>query len=172
MNSATLALVVAGLYAGCLVPPLQAFSAVESSPARAAGRRGAMFQDEDCEDLCDAFGSELVATAAAAPPRSATARPRRPRRALRALWWAEEGQEKCATCRGSGEVTCRFCGGTSFLAGMGGDTDALFLEGVGHACPVCRDDGMEPCRSCAGTGIVFSWAKAMNHTESLHGLHP
>jgi len=176
------------LRAGYLIPPLQAFSTGKfSTPciiswrARSTTGTYALFQDEDCEDLCDAFGeadasiaqlSEVgnqVEEEIASKRRELTTRAspsgRRPRR-TQALWHTEQGQEKCKPCNGSGETTCRFCGGTDFLSGIGGETDALFLEGIGKNCPVC-DDGVEVCQTCAGTGQIFSWSRAMNHTNSL-----
>jgi hypothetical protein len=136
----------------------------------------AVFRDDDCEDLCPdfAFGDDSVA----ATPKMeedivANGRmkinnfaQRAPRRS-RALWWPVDSEpDSCVSCEGSGEMTCRFCGGTSMMSAIGGDTDALFYEGIGKDCPVC-DDGVEACTKCAGTGFVFSWSKAMNLTDSL-----
>lgn len=73
----------------------------------------------------------------------------------------------CESCSGSGKQICRFCGGTDFLSAIGGETNALFMEGVGKDCPVCRD-GNEVCHECAGTGIVFSWKREMGYNNSLH----
>ncbi|KAL9188283.1 hypothetical protein ACHAXT_006661 [Thalassiosira profunda] len=133
--------------------------------------RYAMFEDDDCEDLCGAFGEDAspvplnkTEDVAAANTRSIQ-RPRRPRR-TRALWWVgNPGPNECKTCNGSGAQTCRFCGGTDFLSAIGGETDALFYEGIGKDCPVCSD-GQETCTSCAGTGwVAFSWSQESN---SLH----
>lgn len=92
---------------------------------------------------------------------------RTPTRRSRALWWADPGPDKCTTCQGGGEITCRFCGGTSMMSAIGGDTNTLFYEGIGKDCPVC-DDGVEVCNRCAGTGWVFSWSIDRNRTDSVH----
>ena len=140
----------------------------------------AIFQDDDCEDLCDAFGvvssvsvesveklSDDEAAMAMDRMKSTNyAATRTPRRS-RALWWADPGPDKCTTCQSGGVITCRFCGGTSMMSAFGGETDALFYEGIGKDCPVC-DDGQEVCNKCAGTGWVFSWSKDRNRTDSVH----
>mmetsp|Transcript_20496 Transcript_20496/g.38675 ORF Transcript_20496/g.38675 Transcript_20496/m.38675 type:complete len:215 (+) Transcript_20496:455-1099(+) len=190
-----------------IIPPLQAFSTVKFSSRRVIGWRSTsssppsspstcnavMFQDEDCEDLCDAFGvddsltetlsnnintQEKKETTTTEREKSTISHDTsqksisRPRRTTpKALWYSEEGMHECESCNGSGEQTCRFCGGTHFLSAMGGETDALFLEGIGKDCPVCNDDGVEVCNACAGTGVVFKWSPpslSRNHTGSFH----
>ena len=58
---------------------------------------------------------------------------------------------------------------TDFLSAIGGETDALFYEGIGKDCPVCND-GKETCHECAGTGYIFSWTQSLakNQTTSMH----
>eukprot|EP01083_Nonionella_stella_P048186 129004_1 len=80
------------------------------------------------------------------------------RRSIRPMWQPEAGPDTCETCNGRGKQRCRFCGGTQFLSAMGGDTDELFYEGMGHNCPVCND-GKEVCHECSGTGYVFTWSR-------------
>lgn len=144
---------------------------------------GHIFQDDECEDLCGAYGDDttnLVSTEDAATnaapvpsdtPSSIIGR-RAPRREYRSYprrtsVWSDPQPSKCETCHGEGEQTCRFCGGTDFLSAIGGETDALFIEGIGRDCPVCND-GVEVCHKCSGTGYVFSWKPARNVTSSLH----
>ena len=170
----------------------------------------AVFQDDDCEDLCDDFGEdfkppshkkkEVVESSYLPPPTNtkdtsiecedlcedldtddfsapsttyqvaSIKKPTKEKSKSKALWWVdEEGLDTCKTCNGSGKCTCRFCGGTTFLSGVGGDTDALFVEGIGKDCPVC-DDGLETCHECAGTGYIFSWSPPEEHKN--HSLHP
>ena len=169
--------------AGYVITPLQAFSTGEfSSRQRVIGWRSttstctyAVFQDDDCEDLCEVFGEDSSTSTLNEVKEE---RPSKGRvlsnisytsqmRPVRALWATEAGPDKCKSCTGSGEQTCRFCGGTDFLSAIGGETDALFYEGVGKDCPVCAD-GLEVCHKCTGTGWVFSWSRDMNRTDSLH----
>lgn len=136
----------------------------------------AMFEDEDCEDLCSAFGEDSSSAAVTKLDEgtsvnlgtegtvSNTLQRLDPRRS-HARWWPEAGPSKCEPCNGSGEQTCRFCGGTHFLSGIGGETDALFYEGIGKDCPVCQD-GVEVCQECSGTGHVFFMSRDINRTES------
>lgn len=142
----------------------------------------AIFQDEDCEDLCGAFGEDFTAAASLDQVEDDTATksqvkvnsyapPRLSRHTPRALWWTEEGLDKCKTCHGSGEQTCRFCGGTDFLSAIGGETDALFTEGIGKDCPVCND-GIESCNKCAGTGSIFTWSPPEPDRDRTNSLHP
>ncbi|KAL7546888.1 hypothetical protein ACHAWF_010217 [Thalassiosira exigua] len=135
-----------------------------------------VFQDDDCEDLCGAFGEDSSTSSLRDVGKDAAMREEvepsaysslRKFRRSRALWWEDPGPNKCDTCEGSGEQTCRFCGGTEFLSGIGGETDALFYEGVGKDCPVC-DTGLEVCQKCAGTGWVFSWSP----DKTSGSLHP
>ena len=175
----------------------------------------AVFQDDDCEDLCDDFGEDFkppspkkkeVIVSNYLPPHTNTKdtsiecedlcedldtddysapsttyqvasikkHTNEEKSKSKALWWVdEEGLDTCKTCNGAGKCTCRFCGGTTFLSGVGGDTDALFVEGIGKDCPVC-DEGLETCHKCAGTGYIFSWSppeKHMNQTQP-YSLHP
>lgn len=88
------------------------------------------------------------------------------KRRSRELWWPDAEPDECNTCIGKGRCTCQFCEGTSMMSAMGGDTDTLFLDGLGQKCPVCND-GMVNCRMCAGTGLVFSWNKTMIRTDSV-----
>jgi len=168
------------LCAGYLIAPLQAFSNGEFSSRRVTGwprtssRTHAFFYDEDCEDLC---GDSSIPSPSDIEDEKATKErvkstishisPIRQRKGPRALWWAGESCDKCKTCAGSGEQTCRFCGGIDFLSAIGGETDALSCEGIGKDCPVC-DDGLEDCQGCAGTGIIFSRSRDKSRTGSLH----
>mmetsp|Transcript_569 Transcript_569/g.1169 ORF Transcript_569/g.1169 Transcript_569/m.1169 type:complete len:220 (-) Transcript_569:154-813(-) len=69
--------------------------------------------------------------------------------------WGQQPRQ-CNSCSGKGTQTCRFCGGTTFMAAIGGSTNALFTAGIGKDCPVCDEDGLEVCHQCAGTGwVVF-----------------
>ena len=162
---------------------LEAFPTGRLSFRRVLGIRGtpacttfAIFQDDDCEDLCDAFGEVPSVTGLNKLEEDTTikdkmisksfAAPIAPRRS-RALWWAGPGPEKCTSCQSGGVMTCRFCGGTSMMSAIGGETDTLFYEGIGKDCPVC-DDGVEVCSKCAGTGWVFSWSKDRNRTDSVY----
>ena len=186
--SPSLVILVTVLVGYLIISPLQAFSTGVFSSSQCIGWRStstctyALFQDEDCEDLCEAFGEDLTSTVSLNKVESDTAStnegaktsdnnytPPKPSRRSRALWWAEDSLETCKDCDGTGEQTCRFCGGTGFMSAIGGDTDALFLEGIGKACPVCND-GVETCQTCAGTGFVWvpSWSRDRNRTSSLH----
>lgn len=180
----TLLMIVMLLCADYLIIPLQSFATGKFSSRRVSGWRStpitctyAVFQDNECEDLCAAFGEESstaplnkveeekASTGRVKSTMSYTSQslPRRPR----ALWWTETGPDKCKSCAGSGEQTCRFCGGTDFLSAIGGETDALFYDGIGKDCPVCND-GLEVCHKCTGTGWVFSWSRDRNRTDSFH----
>lgn len=154
---------------------LEAFSPGDLASRRIIRRRTpttcarAVFEDEDCEDLCSAFQEESSPAGAvgrAIPSvTNVTQRPG-PRRS-NAMWWPQAGPTECETCSGKGEQTCRFCGGTHFLSGIGGETDAVFYEGLGKDCPVC-EDGTEVCHECSGTGYLFKWsAPEPNQSESL-----
>ena len=158
----------------CLVgvlQPIKAFSTWKFSSRRSSTCTFAVFVDDDCEDLCGAFafGDDSMA---ATPNKlvedfaKISNTPQRAPRRSRALWWPDAEPDKCSSCEGTGEMTCRFCGGTSMMSAIGGDTDALFIEGIGNDCPICND-GAEACHKCAGTGFVFSWSKARNRTDSL-----
>lgn len=116
---------------------------------------GCRVEDDDCQVMAKitVHNSPLLKGAAVAKRRS------------RELWWPDVEPDECKTCIGKGKCTCQFCEGTSMMSAMGGDT-ALFLEGLGQICPVCND-GMVSCRTCTGTGLVFSWNKTMNRTDSL-----
>jgi len=181
-------LMLAWLSAGYFMPSIQAFSTGKFSTPCVIGWRGrsttctyALFHDEDCEDLCGPFGEadalmaqlseveEQMKEEIASKRRELTSRAsRRPSQRTRALWWKEQGEDKCKPCNGSGGMTCRFCGTTDFVSAIGGVTDALSSEGIGKTCPVC-EDGIEVCHTCAGTGqILFSWKRDMHHTNSLH----
>lgn len=159
---------------GFAILPIKAFSTGKFSPRRPTSTCTlfAVFVDDDCEDLCGdfPFGDDSMAATPEKIKEDITkisnSQQRAPRRS-RALWWPDSEPDKCASCEGSGGMTCRFCEGTSMMSAIGGDTDALFYEGIGKDCPVCND-GVEACQKCAGTGFVFSWSKAINCTESLH----
>lgn len=132
----------------------------------------ALFEDEECEDLCGAFEDDISSAHVINSKEEAVLKSQRYTsqtvRRTQALWSSDSGPDKCTTCDGSGGQTCRFCGGTHFLSGMGGETDALFTEGIGKDCPVCDDDGLESCEKCAGTGFFFSWSNVYDKTDSLH----
>ncbi|KAL7496442.1 hypothetical protein ACHAWT_008922 [Skeletonema menzelii] len=117
------------------------------------------FQDDDCEDLCGAFDNIQQTV----PPQSKSVPPMR--RIKRSLW-SDPKPTKCKSCSGVGSTFCRFCGGVSFLSGIGGETDALFIDGIGKSCPVC-DDGNEECRECSGTGYIFSWKRPIDDADSM-----
>jgi hypothetical protein len=183
MQSMRLSSVVTIIYAGYKVTPLQAFLLLSMGKLplhRTIGFWGAttstfaIFQDDDCEDLCDSFGlvpsvpfltkvneddADRMVTSSVAAPRTS--------RRSRALWWADPGPDKCLSCQSEGVMICRFCGGTSMMSAIGGETDTLFYDGIGKDCPVC-DDGLEACNKCAGTGWVFSWSKDRNRTDSVY----
>ena len=178
--------VMAMICAGYIASPLRAFSLSsmgKSQHRRTIGCRGsttstfAIFQDDDCEDLCDAFGAMPTGASmkklsedgvdSRMMSKSYALTIRTPPRRSCALWWADPGPDQCITCQGGGEITCRFCGGTSMMSAIGGDTNTLFYEGIGKDCPVC-DDGVEVCNRCAGTGWVFSWSIDRNRTDSVH----
>lgn len=133
---------------------------------------GQVYQDDDCEDLCEAFADENPSAYLAnndvketVPPHSKSVPP--PMRPIKRSLWSDPKPTKCKSCHGIGSHECRFCGGVSFLSGIGGDTDALFFEGIGKSCPVCND-GNELCQYCAGTGYIFSWKNDRNVTGSMH----
>ena len=83
----------------------------------------AVFQDDDCEDLCSDFGDDFSAPTASlevpTPTKekvksviSHTMSSPRPRK-TRALWWTDPtGLTECKSCHGDGDQICRFCGGT------------------------------------------------------------
>ena len=155
---------------GCVLHPIMGFSGKFSSRLSSTCTF-AVFVDDDCEDLCGAFAfgdDSMAATPNELEEDFAkiSNTPQRAPRRSRALWWPDAEPDKCSSCEGTGEMTCRFCGGTSMMSAIGGDTDALFIEGIGNDCPVCND-GAEACHKCAGTGFVFSWSKARNRTDSL-----
>lgn len=120
----------------------------------------AVFEDDECEDLCLNVEdpSQKTVEVEKAPM---------PRRVRRALWWSGSEPEKCGACGGSGEQVCRFCHGTGFLSAVGGNEDALLYEGIGKECPVC-EDGVEPCSTCAGTGYVLKGNKQVIARGNLH----
>ena len=138
----------------------------------------AIFQDDDCEDLCEDFGDDFSAPTIETLTKSTISHntvnvKSKPRRS-RPLWWTDpSGLDQCKTCN-KGEQMCRFCGGTDFLSAIGGSTDALFMEGIGQDCPVCRD-GSEVCGECAGTGVIFTWSPPnldLSNQTSTYSLHP
>ena len=135
---------------------------------------GQFFQDDDCEDLCEAFGDEALVPSIAnniqqtVPPQSKSVPPMR--RIKRSLW-SDPKPTKCKSCSGVGSTFCRFCGGVSFLSGIGGETDALFIDGMGKSCPVC-DDGNEVCRECSGTGYIFSWKRPIDDADGSDSMRP
>lgn len=62
--------------------------------------------------------------------------------------------ERCADCRGTGELECRFCAGTGSMT-VG---DTLYCSETGCSpCPVCGATGDVRCGSCSGTGFRASW---------------
>mmetsp|Transcript_15127 Transcript_15127/g.19297 ORF Transcript_15127/g.19297 Transcript_15127/m.19297 type:complete len:191 (+) Transcript_15127:80-652(+) len=144
--------------------PIDSYLSAESNTG------GSFFQDDDCEDLCDAFGEQTLMASLAnriqetVPPQGKSVPPMR--RIKRSLW-SDPKPTKCEACSGVGSTYCRFCGGVSFLSGIGGETDALFIDGIGKSCPVC-DDGNEACRECSGTGYIFSWKKPIDDADSMH----
>lgn len=119
-----------------------------------------IFQEEDCFDLCDAFGNPInnnnsnsnVTPTKQIQQTTNNKNYKSSKRILRPLW-SDPQPTKCTTCRGHGDLICRFCDETGYLATMG---EQVFYAGVGQDCPVCND-GMEVCTECAGTGYVFSW---------------
>jgi hypothetical protein len=120
---------------------------------------GCLVEDDDCQVMATSakitvHNSPLQNSAAVAKRRS------------RELWWPDTEPDICNACLGKGKCTCQFCEGTSMMSAMGGETDTLFLDGLGQKCPVCND-GMVSCRTCTGTGLIFSWNKSMNRTDSL-----
>ena len=127
------------------------------------------FQDDDCEDLCEAFGDETLIPSIANNIRE-TVPPQRKRvttmKTIKRSLWSDPQPTKCKSCAGAGTTYCRFCGGVSFLSGIGGETDALFIDGIGKSCPVC-DDGNEVCRECSGTGYIFSWKRPIDDADSM-----
>ena len=144
-----------------------------------------IFQDDDCEDLCgdlnDDFTSpksNVVSGQTTISPPSKTvsvvstrSKPRdyRSSNFLRrsslkpSTDWGPQ-PEHCKPCNGEGTQSCRFCGGTTFLAGIGGETDALFTAGIGLTCPVCDEDGLTTCHECTGTGWIVSWTSSGTNT--------
>lgn len=147
-----------------------------------------VFPDDECQDLCDAWAEESDNDFGAPmqhdsqPPlqqtdnRQDTVRRanksdeiarRLRRKSLTTMSRLMPSPRHCDTCGGDGSESCRFCGGTSFLSGIGGETDALFADGIGISCPVC-DDGLELCHQCAGTGSVFSWGYGSHVSTGLH----
>ena len=70
--------------------------------------------------------------------------------------------DQCTTCRGTGRIECRFCGGTGFL------TIGEVVVGAGGSCPICNADGEEDCGDCRGSGWVAGW-RHMNLTGSGGG---
>lgn len=112
-----------------------------------------IFQDDDCQDLCDAFE---VASEIKPETIVRRAKPRPPRRTST----YSPKPSKCNSCHGEGAKTCRFCGGTEFLSG---NTNVVFYEGIGKDCPVCKE-GMEVCRACSGTGYVYTWRMMNLHS--------
>jgi hypothetical protein len=143
--------------------PMNTYLSAESN----AGNQ--FFQDDDCEDLCDAFADETPISSLAnsiketVPPQNKSVQPKRLNK--RTLW-SDPKPTKCKSCSGIGSNFCRFCGGVSFLSGIGGETDALFIDGIGKSCPVC-DDGNEICRQCSGTGYIFSWKIPSDDSNSM-----
>ena len=127
------------------------------------------FQDDDCEDLCEAFGDETLIPSIANNIHE-TVPPRRKRvptmRTIKRSLWSDPQPKTCKSCSGVGSTYCRFCGGVSFLSGIGGETDALFIDGIGKSCPVC-DDGFTKCRECSGTGYIFSWKRPIDDDDSM-----
>jgi hypothetical protein len=143
--------------------PINSYLSAESNTG------GQFFQDDDCEDLCDAFSDEAPMPSLAnsmketVPPQNRSVPPMR---LIKRTLWSDPKPTKCKSCSGDGSTTCRFCGGVSFLSGIGGETDALFFDGIGKSCPVC-DDGNEICRQCSGTGYVFSWKRPSDDNDSM-----
>lgn len=132
------------------------------------------FQDDDCEDLCETFADDEATLSSSlanneqdiketVPPSRKGSKPLRP---IKHSLWSNPKPTKCKSCYGGGSHECRFCGGVSFLSGIGGQTDALFFDGIGKTCPVC-DDGNEICHECSGTGYIFSWTNNRNSTDLL-----
>ena len=69
--------------------------------------------------------------------------------------------DPCPTCRGTGRVECRLCGGTGFF------TLGEMVMGGGKVCPICNHDGEEECVQCRGSGWVANWRQ-----HNLTGLEP
>lgn len=120
-----------------------------------------LYQDTDCFDLCDGF--ETVVDIAAAEQvkvaeqvkRTNISYKTRLRAPIMSPPWSNPKPNKCKSCRGHGDLICRFCDETGYLSSMG-SSEVVFYAGFGKDCPVCKD-GMEVCHDCAGTGYVFSW---------------
>jgi len=54
---------------------------------------------------------------------------------------------RCEKCKGSGQVTCKTCGGAGSYAGVAIGVDAMLTP-----CPKCGATGKVVCRTCDGTG--------------------
>jgi DnaJ-class molecular chaperone len=55
----------------------------------------------------------------------------------------------CSACHGSGQLTCKTCGGGGSYAG-----DPAVIEAVLQPCPTCKGTCKTPCATCEGTGTV------------------
>ena len=176
----------------CIIFPTQAFSAtteyfssrrVVGGHSKSSGCAYAVFEDADCEDLCDAteffadydtpaasetqIDEQKTATKERTNANSSTSQQIRP------LWWTDTGQDECESCKGKGDMKCRFCGGTNFMSAIGGNTDDLFNHAhgpkymkAGKECPVCNE-GREQCQKCSGTGVIFSWSSQYDRNTTL-----
>jgi hypothetical protein len=120
---------------------------------------GCLVEDDDCQVM--ATSAKITVHNSPLQNSAAVITKRRSRE----LWWPDTEPDICNACLGKGKCKCQFCEGTSMMSAMGGETDT-FLDGLGQKCPVCND-GMVSCRTCTGTGLIFSWNKTMNRTDSL-----
>lgn len=51
--------------------------------------------------------------------------------------WCDDDTEECETCRGSGQVICKSCGGSGWVSGRYGE----ICCGGTDTCPTCDGDG-------------------------------
>ena len=80
------------------------------------------------------------------------------------------GSNPCMTCRGAGQSSCRFCGGSRRiqlvsphrLPAGGATLESSLSESsttcTSVMCNVCSGSGQEVCRECAGTGWIADFA--------------